>query len=54
MRRPEFVARQSSRPRGILGRLLGHVMAMETASLNNEALELLALQAPDQAPASEV
>jgi ubiquinone/menaquinone biosynthesis C-methylase UbiE len=47
MRRPEFIARQSSRPRGLVGRLLGHVMAIETASLNSEALGLLALQAPD-------
>jgi len=44
MRRPEFIARQSSRPRGMIGRLLGHVMAIETASLNSEALALLALQ----------
>jgi ubiquinone/menaquinone biosynthesis C-methylase UbiE len=47
MRRPEFIARQSSRPRGLVGRLLGHVMAIETASLNSEALGLLALQASD-------
>jgi SAM-dependent methyltransferase len=47
MRRPEFIARLSSRPQGILGRLLGHVMVMETASLNNEALQLLGLQASD-------
>jgi ubiquinone/menaquinone biosynthesis C-methylase UbiE len=44
MRRPEFIARQSSRPRGLIGRLLGHVMAIETAS---EALGSLALQASD-------
>jgi ubiquinone/menaquinone biosynthesis C-methylase UbiE len=48
MRRPEFIARQSSRPRGLVGRLLGHVMAFETASLNSEALELLALQPSDR------
>jgi ubiquinone/menaquinone biosynthesis C-methylase UbiE len=48
MRRPEFIARQSSRPRGMIGRLLGHVMAIETASLNREALGLLALQPSDR------
>jgi len=48
MRRPEFIARQSSRPRGMIGRLLGHVMAIETASLNSEALGLLALQPSDR------
>ena len=48
MRRPEFIARQSSRPRGLVGRLLGHVMAIETASLNSEALGLLALQPSDR------
>lgn len=47
MRRLEFIARQSSRPRGLVGRLLGHVMAIETASLNSEALGLLSLQASD-------
>jgi ubiquinone/menaquinone biosynthesis C-methylase UbiE len=48
MRRPEFIARQSSRPRGMIGRLLGHVMAIETASLNSQALELLGLQPSDR------
>ena len=48
MRRPEFIARQSSRPRGMIGRLLGQVMAIETASLNREALGLLALQPSDR------
>jgi ubiquinone/menaquinone biosynthesis C-methylase UbiE len=48
MRRPEFIARQSSRPRGMIGRLLGHVMAIETASLNSEALGLLALHPSDR------
>ena len=48
MRRAEFIARQSSRPRGMVGRLLGHVMAIETASLNSEALGLLGLQPSDR------
>ena len=48
MRRPEFIARQASRPHGVLGRLLARVMAIETAALNDEALELLALRATDR------
>ena len=48
MRRPEFIARQASGPRGLVGRLLGRVMAIETASLNSEALGLLALQPSDR------
>ena len=32
----------------MIGRLLGHVMAIETASLNSEALGLLALQPSDR------
>ena len=48
MRRPEFIARQSSRPRGLVGRLLAHIMAIETATLNSQALGLLALQPSDR------
>jgi len=47
MRRPEFLARQARRPSGILGRLLGRVMALETAAENAVALELLELQPTD-------
>jgi ubiquinone/menaquinone biosynthesis C-methylase UbiE len=41
MRRPAFIARQSSRPSGLLGRLLVRVMASETAAFNREVLAAL-------------
>jgi len=44
MRRPEFIARQASCPTGFLGRVLAWVMAAETASANEKALELLTLK----------
>lgn len=47
MRRPEFVARQSACPSGILGRLIGRVMARETAAVNEAALEILELKPTD-------
>lgn len=47
MRRPEFVARQSALPSGLLGRLIGHVMARETAAVNEAAIELLDLRSTD-------
>jgi SAM-dependent methyltransferase len=42
MRRPAFIARQASRPHGLLGRLLLGVMARETARFNDEVLDLVA------------
>jgi SAM-dependent methyltransferase len=42
MRRPAFIARQSGRPAGLLGRLLLGVMARETSAFNSEVLEALA------------
>ena len=48
MRRPEFIARQVRRPSGLLGRVLEHVTASETAGENAMALKLLELQADDQ------
>jgi len=48
MRRPEFIARQSRRPRGVLGWLIGHIMSFETASTNGQALALLELKAGDR------
>jgi SAM-dependent methyltransferase len=48
VRRPEFVARQSACPSGPLGRLIGHVMARETAAVNDAALLLLDLARHDQ------
>ena len=41
MRRPEFIARQASHPSGLLGRVIARVMALETATPNQRALELL-------------
>lgn len=46
MRRPEFIARQSSCPTGLLGRFIVRIMARETAAANEKTLELLALR-PD-------
>jgi SAM-dependent methyltransferase len=46
MRRPEFIARQSSCPTGLLGRFIVRIMASETASANEKTLELLAIR-PD-------
>ena len=48
MRRPEFIARQSSCPTGFLGRLIGHIMERETAAVNDAALTLLDLEAHDR------
>ena len=47
MRRPEFIARQSRCPSGLLGWLIAKVMAVETAPANVCALNLLELQATD-------
>lgn len=48
MRRPTFIARQASCPTGLLGRLLGKIMAVETASANDKALELLGIDPNDR------
>jgi len=48
MKRPDFIARQSSRPSGVLGRIIAWIMARETAELNQRALELLSLQPDDR------
>jgi ubiquinone/menaquinone biosynthesis C-methylase UbiE len=47
VRRPEFVARQSACPSGLLGRLIGQVMERETAAVNGAAVELLELRPTD-------
>lgn len=47
MRRPEFIARQASCPTGLLGRFLARIMAAETATVNEKALELLAFRPDD-------
>jgi ubiquinone/menaquinone biosynthesis C-methylase UbiE len=38
VQRPTFIARQASRPTGLLGRALGAIMAMETRALNDHVL----------------
>jgi len=43
LRRPEFIARQSAHPTGLLGRLIARIMALETATPNRRALELLGI-----------
>lgn len=48
MKRPAFIARQSSRPTGALGRVLGWIMARETANLNDRAVELMAVRPTDR------
>jgi ubiquinone/menaquinone biosynthesis C-methylase UbiE len=48
MRRPEFIARQSRCPSGLLGRVIGHIMSIETAAANDAALKLLDLKPGDR------
>ncbi len=47
MRRPEFIARQSARPSGILGRAIAWIMARETAADNAAARRLLEITPTD-------
>jgi ubiquinone/menaquinone biosynthesis C-methylase UbiE len=48
MRRPHFIARQGRRPTGLLGEVVGRIMAHETAAANRVALDLLDLRPGDQ------
>jgi ubiquinone/menaquinone biosynthesis C-methylase UbiE len=48
VRRPEFIARQSRCPTGILGRLIAFIMSFETAAANEEALALLGVKPRDR------
>ena len=47
MRRPEFIARLSRCPTGVLGALIARVMAKETLPANEHALQLLRLTPAD-------
>lgn len=47
MKRPEFIAKLSRCPSGLLGRLLARLMAVETSPENEVALQLLELQPDD-------
>lgn len=48
MRRPEFIARQSARPSGLLGRVIAWIMARETAAENATVRQLLDLTPTDR------
>src|SRR4029434_7121391 len=45
---PEFIARQSGRPTGWLGRVIARIMAVETAAANAAALNFLHLRDADR------
>ena len=47
MRRPEFIARQSGQPSGILGKIIGWIMERETAAQNDAALAAFAINPGD-------
>jgi ubiquinone/menaquinone biosynthesis C-methylase UbiE len=48
MRRPEFIARQGRHPSGLLGRIIGRIMAEETAADNARAVAMLGIQPSDR------
>ncbi len=48
MKRPDFIARQSGNPKGLLGGLIARIMAKETAPENLIALDLLELEEWDR------
>jgi ubiquinone/menaquinone biosynthesis C-methylase UbiE len=48
VRRPEFIARQSGHPSGVLGKVIGWVMERETAAQNDAALAALAVNPADR------
>ena len=41
MKRPVFIAQQSARPSGLIGRVIAGIMARETADFNEQAIRLL-------------
>ncbi len=47
MNRPLFIARQSGKPSGIIGRVIAWIMARETADLNEKAVSLLSVRRSD-------
>jgi ubiquinone/menaquinone biosynthesis C-methylase UbiE len=48
VRRPELIARQSRHPSGVLGRVIAHIMATETAPENDAVVAHLDLQPKDR------
>ena len=47
MRRSEFIARQGRKPFGIIGAVVGRIMARETASDNKQAIKMLDIHPQD-------
>jgi ubiquinone/menaquinone biosynthesis C-methylase UbiE len=47
VRRPTYIARQSAKPSGAIGRVIAWIMARETAELNEQAIGLLAVKPSD-------
>jgi len=47
MRRPEFIARQSGKPEGLLGRIIAFIMERETVEQNRRALAALEIEDGD-------
>jgi len=41
MAKPEFIARQSAHPTGLLGHVVARIMALDTAAVNRRVLEVL-------------
>jgi ubiquinone/menaquinone biosynthesis C-methylase UbiE len=48
MKRPDFIARQSASPSGVIGRLIASIMSRETADLNERAIQLLDVRPSDR------
>ncbi len=48
MRRPRFIARQGGRPSGLLGWIIGRIMAAETTTENQMAIDSLELHPADR------
>lgn len=48
MRRPAFIARQGRNPHGLLGAIIGRIMANETAADNARAIAMLDVQSDDR------
>jgi ubiquinone/menaquinone biosynthesis C-methylase UbiE len=48
LKRPIFIAQQSAKPSGIIGRAIAWIMARETAELNERAVTALSLEPTDK------
>ncbi len=47
-RRPTFIARQSARPRGVVGWMVAHIMRAETATANDMTIQFLGLRGSER------